>query len=59
MNKFENFEPENNVNLIDEDFQSIKAKSYSRTTKNIIKKLFSDIKYSWEVDGDRVKLTFN
>ena len=58
MNKFENFEPENNVNLIDEDFQSIKAKSYSRTTKNIIKKLFSDIKYSWEVDGDRVKLTF-
>ena len=59
MNKFENFEPENNVNLIDEDFQSIKAKSYTRTTKNIIKKLFSDIKYSWEVDGDRVKLTFN
>ena len=59
MNKFENFEPENNVNLIDEDFQSIKKKSYSRTTKNIIKKLFSDIKYSWEVDGDRVKLTFN
>ena len=41
MNKFENFEPENNVNLIDEDFQSIKAKSYSRTTKNIIKKGYS------------------